>query len=57
MTIHKQFRRPHLDYGDVIYDEDYNETFHQKLESIQDNADLAYRELLEDCQEKSVTKN
>ena len=41
MTIYKTFVRPHLDYGDVIYDEAYNETFHQKLESIQYNACLA----------------
>ena len=32
---------PHLDYGDVIYDEAYNETFHQKLESVQYNACLS----------------
>ena len=30
MTIYKAFVRPHLDYRDVIYDEAYNETFHQK---------------------------
>ena len=41
MTIYKAFVRPHLDYRDVIYDEVYNETFHQKLESIQYNACLA----------------
>ena len=41
MTIYKTFVRPHLDYSDVIYDEAYNETFHQKLESIQYNACLA----------------
>ena len=41
MTICKVFVRPHLDYGDVIYDEAYNETFHQKLVSIQYNACLA----------------
>ena len=35
MTMYKDFVRPHLDYGDIIYDEAYNETFHQKLESIQ----------------------
>ena len=34
MTMYKAFVRPHLDYGDIIYDEAYNETFHQKLESI-----------------------
>ena len=33
--------RPHVDYGDIIYDEAYNETFYQKLESIQYNACLA----------------
>ena len=30
--------RPHLDYGDIIYDQVYNETFLPKLESIQYNA-------------------
>ena len=41
MTIYKALVRPHLDYADVIYDEAYNETFHQKLEFIQYNASLA----------------
>ena len=41
MTMYKTFVRPHLDYGDIIYDQGYNETFHQKLESIQYNACLA----------------
>ena len=27
--------RPHIDYGDVVYEEAYNETYHQKLKSIQ----------------------
>ena len=31
LTICKSFVRPHLDYGDVIYDQDYNNSFHQKL--------------------------
>ena len=39
--LNQAFVRPHLDYGDIIYDEAYNETFHQKLESIQYNACLA----------------
>ena len=33
--------RPHLDYGDIIYDQTYNLSFHQKLEWIQYNATLA----------------
>ena len=39
--MYKAFVRPHLDYGGIIYDEAYNETFHQKLESIQYYACLA----------------
>ena len=34
LTICKLFIRPHLDYGDTIYDQAYNASFHQKLESI-----------------------
>ena len=41
MTMYKTFVGPHLDYGDIIYDEAYNKTFHQKLESIQYNTCLA----------------
>ena len=41
LTIFKSFVRPHLDYGDVIYDQGYNNTFHQKMEPIQYNAALA----------------
>ena len=29
-AIFKLLVRPHLDYGDVIYDQSYNNTFHQK---------------------------
>ena len=41
LTIYKSFIRPHLDYGDVIYDQHYNNSFHSKLESIQYDAALA----------------
>ena len=41
LTTYKAFIRPHLDYGDTIYDQAYNDSFHQKLESIQYNAALA----------------
>ena len=41
LTIYKSFIRPHLDYGDIIYDQAYNASFHQKLESIQYDAALA----------------
>ena len=41
ITLYKALVRPNLDYCDMIYDEAYNEWFHQKLESIQYNACLA----------------
>ena len=41
LTIYKLFARHHLDYADVIYDQHYNYSFHQKQESIQYNAALA----------------
>ena len=40
LTIYKSFVRPHLDYGDVIYDQHYNNSFRQKLELMQYNAFL-----------------
>ena len=56
MTIYKAFVRPHLDYGDIIYDEAYNETFHQKLEYIQYNACLALSGTIRDRQEKALPR-
>ena len=41
LTIYKSLVRPHLDSGDIIYDQTNNESFCQKLESYQYNAALA----------------
>ena len=41
ITIYKAFVRPHLNYGDVLYDQSFNTSFHEKLEFIQYNACLA----------------
>ena len=41
LTTYKSFLRPHLNYGDVIYDRVFNESFQNKLESVQYNAALA----------------
>ena len=41
LTVYKPFIRPHLDYGDIIYDESYNTSSHQRLESLQYNVVLA----------------
>ena len=46
ITIHKAFNRPHLDYGDVLYKQAFNNSFKEKLESIQYNACLALTEAI-----------
>ena len=46
LTIYKPFIRPHLDYGDIIYDKAYNSSFHQSLEKIQYNSVLAIAEAI-----------
>ena len=40
-VICKSFIRPHIDHGDILYDQTFNSSFHEKLESIQHNAALA----------------
>lgn len=34
ITIYKAFLRPHMDYGDVDYEEAFSNSFHEKLEFI-----------------------
>ena len=34
IIIYKAFIRPHLDYRDVVFDQAFNNSFHQRLESI-----------------------
>ena len=40
-TIYKAFLRPLVDYGDIIYDQPQNESFCEKIESVQYRAALA----------------
>ena len=40
-AISKSFLSPNLGYGDVIYDHAFNESFRNRLESVQYNAALA----------------
>ena len=35
LTIFKSFFRPHLDYGDILYDKPNNESFQNKIEKAQ----------------------
>ena len=41
ITIYQSIIRPHLDYGDILYDQPNNATFCQKIESFQYKAALA----------------
>ena len=41
LTIHKSMIRPHLDYGDILYDKLNNENFQDKIEKVQYRACLA----------------
>ena len=41
LTIFRSFVKPRLEYDDALYDQSYNNTLHQKMESVQYNATLA----------------
>ena len=57
LTIYKSFFRPHLDYGDIIYDKTFNESFHGKLESLQYNATLAITGAIEGLLLRKLVRN
>ena len=40
MTTYKDFIRPHIDFGDILYDQAYNTYFYPKLEIGQYNVRL-----------------
>ena len=35
LTTYKSFIRPHLDYGDILYEKANNENFQNKIEKVQ----------------------
>ena len=41
VTIYKTFVRPNLDYRNIVYDQAFNNSFYDRLKSIQYNAALA----------------
>ena len=45
LMIYISLIRPRLDYGNIIYDQSYNASFQQKVESIQYNVPLPLQEL------------
>ena len=54
ITIYKTFLKPLIDYGDIIYDQPQNESFCEKLESVQYKFALAITGAI---QESSREKN
>ena len=57
ITINNAFIRTHLDYGDILYDQAFNDSFKEKLESIQYNACLALTGTIRGTSKKKSTKN
>ena len=47
LTIYISFIRPHLDYGDVIYDKPNNDSFSDNIEQLQCKACLAITEVIQ----------
>ena len=54
VIIWKAFIRPHLDYGDVLYDQVFNNSFRPKMESIQYNACLAITGAIGDISREKI---
>ena len=47
ITIYRAFLRPLIDYGDIIYDQPQNESFCEKLESVQYKVALAITDAIQ----------
>ena len=54
ITIYKAFVRPSLDYGDILYNQAFNLSFQQKLESIQYTACLAITGAIRDTPREKI---
>ena len=54
LTIYKSFIRPHLDYGDVIYDQPRNESRSKRKESVHHKAALAITGVMQRSSRKKL---
>ena len=57
LTIYKTFVRPHFDYGDIIFEQDYSSSIHQKTDPsyiVYDKQSEGQQEVL---QKKNFTVN
>ena len=46
--------KTHLDYDDILYDQRYNASFHQKLEKMQYNACIAITGAIRDTSKEEI---
>ena len=54
IAIYKSFVRAHLDYGILVYDQTFNESFHQSFESTQYNAVITITEAIRGTSSKKL---
>ena len=54
ITMCKSFVRPHLDCGDILYDQPNNESLCQKIKSILYNAASAIRGVIRDTSQMNL---
>ena len=52
--MYKSFIRPHLDYGDILYDQPNNSTLSEKIESLNYNAALAITGAIKDSSKEKL---
>ena len=52
LTIYKSFIRPHLDYGDILYDKPNNENFQNKIAKVQYSACLSITSAIQGTSKK-----
>lgn len=48
LSANKLFVRPHPDFGDIIYDQAFNNSFHCNLDGIQYNTGLVIKGAIRD---------
>ena len=54
LTIYKSIIRPHLDYGNILYDKPNNENFQDKTEKVQYRACLAITDAIQGISKEKI---
>ena len=57
LRIYKIFNRTHFDYSDFIYDQAYNASIQQMIESIGCNVSLAITEIIRGTYQNKILKS